>query len=451
MPVKGVLLCIQCNNFVFLHYIQCEKYKIMDKRLLKTIIVERQREIAETNLFERAISFERNANYVIVGIRRAGKSYQMFQDIKSRVGTGEISIDDCLYINFEDERIASMRASELHLLLECYAELFGGKRPLVYLDEIQNIEGWEKFVRRLADSKYRVMVTGSNAKMLSREIATTLGGRFIIREAFSFREYLGWKGISAGSNWEYDKAECLDVFKACETYLHFGGFAETFGIVNKREWINSLYQKIILGDIIARNNIRNGNAIRLMTKKLAESVMQPMSQTRLLNVIKLSGNVVGRNTVAEYLSYMEEAYLLFSLANFTDSFTERSVNRKRYFFDNGLLNNFLTGDEPKLLENVVAVDLIKRYRQSEGDSVFFYNKGVEVDFFVPDEKLAVQVAYSINDPVAKEREVRALKKLSDTFDVRKNVIVTMDEEANIVQDSIEINVIPVWKWLLRND
>ena len=393
----------------------------MDKRLLKTIIVERQREIAETNLFERAISFERNANYVIVGIRRAGKSYQMFQDIKSRVGTGEISIDDCLYINFEDERIASMRASELHLLLECYAELFGGKRPLVYLDEIQNIEGWEKFVRRLADSKYRVMVTGSNAKMLSREIATTLGGRFIIREVFpfSFREYLGWKGISAGSNWEYDKAECLDVFKACETYLHFGGFAETFGIVNKREWINSLYQKIILGDIIARNNIRNGNAIRLMTKKLAESVMQPMSQTRLLNVIKSSGNVVGRNTVAEYLSYMEEAYLLFSLANFTDSFTERSVNRKRYFFDNGLLNNFLTGDEPKLLENVVAVDLIKRYRQSEGDSVFFYNKGVEVDFFVPDEKLAVQVAYSINDPVAKEREVRALKKLSDTFEVRK--------------------------------
>ena len=367
----------------------------MDKRLLKTIIVERQREIAETNLFERAISFERNANYVIVGIRRAGKSYQMFQDIKSRVGTGEISIDDCLYINFEDERIASMRASELHLLLECYAELFGGKRPLVYLDEIQNIEGWEKFVRRLADSKYRVMVTGSNAKMLSREIATTLGGRFIIREVFpfSFREYLGWKGISAGSNWEYDKAECLDV----------------------------------------------------------ESVMQPMSQTRLLNVIKSSGNVVGRNTVAEYLSYMEEAYLLFSLANFTDSFTERSVNRKRYFFDNGLLNNFLTGDEPKLLENVVAVDLIKRYRQSEGDSVFFYNKGVEVDFFVPDEKLAVQVAYSINDPVAKEREVRALKKLSDTFEVRKNVIVTMDEEANIVQDSIEINVIPVWKWLLRND
>ena len=241
------------------------------------------------------------------------------------------------------------------------------------------------------------------------------------------------------------------MFKACETYLHFGGFAETFGIVNKREWINSLYQKIILGDIIARNNIRNGNAIRLMTKKLAESVMQPMSQTRLLNVIKSSGNVVGRNTVAEYLSYMEEAYLLFSLVNFTDSFTERSVNRKRYFFDNGLLNNFLTGDEPKLLENVVAVDLIKRYRQSEGDSVFFYNKGVEVDFFVPDEKLAVQVAYSINDPVAKEREVRALKKLSDTFEVRKNVIVTMDEEANIVQDSIEINVIPVWKWLLRND
>jgi predicted AAA+ superfamily ATPase len=423
----------------------------MEKRIIKALIAEKQKEISSIELQERHIEFEDNVNYVLVGIRRAGKSYQMFQDIKRKVMSGQVSVNDCLYINFEDERISSIEASELGLLLECYSEMYDNPKPLIYLDEIQNIEGWEKFARRLADSKYRVFVTGSNAKMLSRDIATTLGGRYIVREVFpfSFAEYLEWNRISLGKNWEYDPEIRPGVARLFDTYFHFGGFAETFNLTNKLEWINSLYQKILLGDIIARNNIRNGNAIRLLAKKLAESVMQPSTQTRLLHIVKSSGNSVGRNTIADYLAYMNEAYLTFNIANFIDSVAERATDCKRYYYDNGILNNFLFEAETKLLENIVAIDLIKRYRQGEEDGVFFYNKGVEVDFYVPDEGLAIQASYSIDDPLTRAREVKALVKLSEAFDVRKAVIVTRDEESEIIQDGLHIDAVPVWKWLLR--
>lgn len=423
---------------------------IMEKRVIKAIIAERQKEISEIQLVKRPIYFEEQANYVLVGIRRAGKSYQMYQDIQNQIESGKASIEDCLYINFEDERITSIEASELGLLLECYAEMYDNRRPLVYLDEIQNIDGWEKFARRLADSKYRVFITGSNAKMLSRDIATTLGGRYIIREVFpfSFKEFLIYNKIDLKKNWEYNLDQRLLVIKLFDTYFHFGGFAETFPLTDKREWINSLYQKILLGDIIARNEIRNGGAIRLLAKKLADSVMQPTTQTRLLNIIKSSGSNIGRNTLADYLTYMNDVYLTFNIPNFTDSTAERFSSCKRYYYDNGLLNNFLFDAETKLLENIVAINLIERYRNGEEYSVFFYNKGIEVDFYIPDEEMAIQVSYSIDDPLTREREIKALRKISEAFPIRKAFIITRDEETVISENNLEVEVLPVWKWLL---
>ena len=422
----------------------------MEKRIIKAIIAERQQEIGKIQLVERPIYFEEQANYVLVGIRRAGKSYQMYQDIQNLVKSGKATLEDCLYINFEDERISSIEASELGLLLECYAEMYDNRKPLVYLDEIQNIEGWEKFARRLADSKYRVFITGSNAKMLSRDIATTLGGRYIIREVFpfSFAEYLTFHQIHLKTNWEFDPEQRLEVIKLFNTYFHFGGFAETFSLTDKREWINSLYQKILLGDIIARNEIRNSGAIRLLAKKLAESVMQPTTQTRLLNIVKSSGSGISRNTLADYLTYMNDVYLTFNIPNFTDSVAERMSSCKRYFYDNGLLSNFLINAETKLLENIVAVNLIERYGKEE-DRVFFYNKGIEVDFYIPDEEMAIQVSYSIDDPITREREVRALYKMSEVFGIKKAFVITWDEERTISENELGIEVVPVWKWLLR--
>ena len=422
----------------------------MEKRIIKAIIAERQQEIGKIQLVERPIYFEEQANYVLVGIRRAGKSYQMYQDIQNLVRSGKATLEDCLYINFEDERISSIEVSELGLLLECYAEMYDNRKPLVYLDEIQNIEGWEKFARRLADSKYRVFITGSNARMLSRDIATTLGGRYIIREVFpfSFAEYLTFHQIHLKTNWEFDPEQRLEVIKLFNTYFHFGGFAETFSLTDKREWINSLYQKILLGDIIARNEIRNSGAIRLLAKKLAESVMQPTTQTRLLHIVKSSGSGISRNTLADYLTYMNDVYLTFNIPNFTDSVAERMSSCKRYFYDNGLLGNFLINAETKLLENIVAINLIERYGKEE-DRVFFYHKGVEVDFYIPDEEMAIQVSYSIDDPLTREREIRALCKMSEVFGIKKAFVITWDEERTVSADELDIEVVPVWKWLLR--
>lgn len=422
----------------------------MEKRIIKAIISERQHEISMIQLVERPIYFEDQANYVLVGIRRAGKSYQMYQDIQNLVRSGKATLEDCLYINFEDERISSIDASELGLLLECYAEMYDNRKPLIYLDEIQNIEGWEKFARRLADSKYRVFITGSNARMLSRDIATTLGGRYIIREVFpfSFAEYLTFHQVHLKTNWEFDPVQRLAIIKSFNTYFHFGGFAETFPLTDKREWINSLYQKILLGDIIARNEIRNGAAIRLLAKKLAESVMQPTTQTRLLHIVKSSGSNISRNTLADYLNYMNDVYLTFNIPNFTDSVAERMSSCKRYFYDNGLLSNFLINAETKLLENIVAINLIEHYGKEE-DKVFFYNKGVEVDFYIPDEEMALQVSYSVDDSITREREVRALYQMSQVFSIKNAFIITWDEESTISHDGLDIEVIPVWKWLLR--
>lgn len=417
----------------------------MDKTVIKKIIIQYQEEILHSQLIERSIELESKCNYVFVGLRRAGKSFLMFQHILSLIKKGENTIDDFLYINFEDERISMIRAEELGDILESYEELFN-KRPIVFLDEIQNIEGWEKFARRLADSKYRVFVTGSNAQMLSRDIATTLGGRFIVKEIFpfSFREYLQIKGIELSKNWEYSSIK-NSVVKLCGNYFRYGGFAESFELNDKRSWLNSLYQKILLGDIVARNGIRNSDAIRLLSKKMAESVMQPTSQTRLQNIVSSAGVKVSRNTIVDYISYMRDAYLIFSISNYTDNFNERETQQKRYFLDNGLLNIFITDADTKLLENMVAITLMKRYGE---DKLFYYNKNVEVDFYIPSDGLAIQASYSIMSDSTYERETKALVKLNAAFRIKRSIIITADEERIVEIDGVKIEVLPIWKWLL---
>ena len=141
----------------------------MDKQIIKNIIIEKQVAIPNYKLIHRDFLFGDKSNYILVGLRRAGKSYLLYQDIQTRLQKGEQSAQDILYINFEDERLSSLKAEELGIILDSYMELYPGKQPLIYLDEIQNVEGWEKFARRLADSQYRVMITGSNAKMLGKE------------------------------------------------------------------------------------------------------------------------------------------------------------------------------------------------------------------------------------------------------------------------------------------
>ncbi len=417
----------------------------MNKSIVKKIIIEKQEEIPSVDLMYREMPLEPTCNYVFVGLRRSGKSYLMFQHIQNLIKTGEHSMEEMLYVNFEDERLAMTKAEELGDILEAYYELYD-KRPKIFLDEIQNILGWEKFVRRLADAKYNVFVTGSNAQMLSRDVATTLGGRFVIKEvfSFSFKEYLQKSGVVLTQHWEYQSVK-NQVVKLWHNYIQYGGFAESFELNDKRSWLNSLYQKILLGDVITRNQIRNSDAIRLLSKKLAESVMQPTSQTRLQHIVSSSGAKVSRNTIVGYVNNMKDAYLIFGIANYTDTLHERESSQKRYFCDNGLLNIFYTDSENKLLENIVAIALMKRYGI---ENVFYYNKNVEVDFYIPSTQLAIQVSYSIAHDDTLERETKAIVKLCSAFTVQQAIIITANEEKELKINGITISAIPVWKWML---
>lgn len=419
----------------------------MDKAVIKQIILAQQEFVGKVKLQERAVALDENANYVLVGIRRAGKSYTLYQQIHHLLSQGH-SIEEILFVNFEDERINDIKKEELHLLIDSYREMFD-RQPIVFLDEIQNVEGWEHFARRLADEKYRVFITGSNAHMLSREISSTLGGRYLTKEIypFSFKEYLAYRGIELNKLWEYSPVRA-DVIRLLSDYFYYGGLSEVFDMQDKKSWLQSLYQKILYSDIVVRKGIRNERSLRLLIRKLADSVMQPTAIKRLQNILQGDGTKVTRETIGNYMDYLHESYLTFSIGSFTDSITERETIKKHYFYDNGILNLFLFQPETKLLENLVAVQLYKRY----GDDLFYYNKNVEVDFCVPKEGLLVQVSYHMADEATRNREIGALQKVSKFLKVQKCVIVTYDQEELVPADGVnpEIEVIPIYKFLLQN-
>lgn len=423
----------------------------MDKQILKSIILERQREAVNAVIVQRDQFFERNTNYVLVGVRRAGKSYLLYQDIQNSIQKGEINEDGFLYINFEDERLGDMQATNLGVLLDCYHELFNFEKPFIYLDEVQQVEGWEKFVRRLADQKYKVMVTGSNAKMLSREIAGALGGRFIPREIypFSFSEYLRYQNITLHKNWVYDIPLKTQVVRLLDDYFYFGGFSECFGQQNKREWLNALYQKILIGDIVIRNRIRSPRVFRLLARKIAESVMQPVSQNRLLHIVKSAGDTISYPALCDYLDYMEDAYVTFSIPNLASPLTEQMTTMKRYFVDNGILNLFMTYGDSKLLENLVAIHLNRLFRNTQEENrLFYYNKNVEVDFCIPEIHTAIQVSYSLSDDETFRREVSALQSFLRVYPDYRGIIITFNDE-RLMEENNNIEIIPVWKWMLE--
>lgn len=415
----------------------------MDKNIIKQVILSQQELISKIKLTPRHYQLEAKANYVLVGMRRSGKTYLLYQHIQELLSKG-LSIDEVLFINFEDERINDINKDELHLILDSYKELFD-LEPVIFLDEIQNVEGWEHFARRLADEKRQVMITGSNAYMLSREIASTLGGRYITKEIFpfDFHEYLSYNRINLDKNW-FLRSLRSDVIRLFDPYFYYGGIAETFNLIDKRSWLTSLYQKVLYSDIVVRNRLRNEQGLSLLVKKLADSILQPIAIRRLQHILTSAGQKVTRDTVSSFICYLHDAYIIFSISNFTDTLSEREGIRKFYFYDNGLLNLFLFQPETKLLENLVAVSLYRRYN----DRLFFYRKNIEVDFIIPDQETAIQVCYNIRESDTYEREVGALITLNKYKPMRHNIIITRDEEYIHETNDIRIEVVPIWKWLL---
>lgn len=420
----------------------------MNQDTLKSIIIEGQELLSELSINGRSFEFEPNARYVFTGIRQAGKSFLLYIRAKELIAAGH-DLTEMLFVNFDDERLIGMQADQLDEILKAYGTMFEHK-PIIFLDEIQNIEGWEHFVRRLANMKYMVYVTGSNAKMLSRDIATTLGARFIEQRVFpySFVEYLHASGVSIDSRWQYGKSYQA-VMRHLDTYFQWGGFPELIMYVNKRQWLNELYEKIILGDIIQRNKIKNEQSLRLMVKRLAENIKNPTSYNRLANMVKATGISTNVSSIAEYVQYCKDSCLLFSVENYASKFVEKETVKKHYFTDNGLLHIFLNDSDTALLENLCARTLYSNSFLADGHEFYFYNKEVEIDFYIPDKRKAIQASYSLTDPSTEEREVRALEKFHKLYGLDEAEIVTYSEERVITAGDLTINVIPLAQWLLR--
>lgn len=383
----------------------------MKRELVKQILLDNQQDFVVHQLIPRQNFFDEFANYVLVGIRRAGKSYLLYQRIQELLASG-LDWSDMLYINFEDERLIDFKAEDLNLLLEIHLELYD-KRPILFLDEIQNIDGWEKFARRLADKKYRVYITGSNAKMLSSDVQSTLGGRFLTQEVYpyNFHEFLKANEISFDSHFLATSQSRATVARLLDDYFTFGGFPEGAQLQAKRHYLTSVYQKIYLGDIAARHQVENKFALRLLFKKLAESIKQPLSFSRIAQILSSTGAKIGTQTVINYISYAKDAWLLTPVQNMASKMVDKVSNPKYYFIDNGILSLLLVDAQNSLMENIVAINLLRRYGREE--AVYFYNKAVEVDFYIPEEEIAIQVCYKLHSsPETLARASKALLKLS---------------------------------------
>ena len=423
----------------------------ISRNTLMQVLLDNQKDVEQYAVFPRQYDLDSFPLQVFVGVRRSGKSFLLFQKMHQMLADGH-SWADMLYLDFEDTRLEGFTADDFNLILECHQEMYG-RRPMLFFDEMQNIEGWQKFARNLADKKYSVFITGSNAKMLSKEIMATLGGRYLPVEVypFSFQEYLSYVQIP------YDELSLTATeskgrfMSAYREYFTWGGLPESIHLPVKRGYLSSVYQKIYLGDIVQRNGISNSRLLQLMLKKMAESVKQPVSYNRISKILSSVSGKISVPTVSSYVGFSEDAWLLLRLRNIASAFAEKESVCKYYFIDNGLLSLQLMGCDTLLLENMVALSLFRKYgHDDDNERVFFYHSNTEVDFYVPDDELAVQVSYSLADPDTLHRETDALVKLPQVHPCRRRVIITYDEERTVEDQYGTIEVVPAWKWLLEN-
>lgn len=419
----------------------------MNHDLLKTVIYDQHEIIKNFQIVEREYEFDINANYVVIGLRRAGKSTLLYKIVQDLVKAGT-DWNQIIYINFEDERLSEFTLNDFNDILSVQAEM-SDKKGWFFLDEIQNIEGWDKFARRMADSKEHTFITGSNAKMLSAEIENRLGGRYLTKYVtpFNFREFLKAKNMDYSDKTILATKDSGKIKREMETYFYFGGFPENIEYKDKREYVSSIYQKILLGDIAARNGIRNTNGLRLLMKKVAESVKDEVSYSKLHNTLKSIGVSISKDIVIDYVGYAQQSFLIFAIRNYFSKFVDKETTPKYYFNDNGLLNLFLNKEEPRLLENLAAINLWNKYKNN-----VYYLKGqnIDADFFVEETGEVIQVAYSVSN-ISSDRETRTLVEAAKILkEAKRFIIITYEEEKELTVDGVKIEVIPIWKWLIRN-
>ena len=425
---------------------------MINPNLLRQILLDNRELVESKTIFPREIQIDSFPRCVLVGVRRCGKSYLLYQKIQQLLAQGK-TWDEMLYLNFEDERLLGFDVSDFNQILSVHAELSGRRAlPILFLDEIQLIDGWEKFARRMADAGAQIYITGSNAKMLSVDVAAALGGRFFTINVYpmNFSEFLNTKNVKATPKDVLSTVGGALIRREFDSFFRYGGFPECLNLDNKLEYLNILFQKIYLGDIAVRNKVSNLFPLRILLKKIAESIGQSVSYSRLTNIVTSCGVKIAKNTCINYVQYSIDSCLIFSVKNIVGKLQDREGKQKFFFVDNGIVELLNTDPTADQLENLVAIELRRRY--GDDDAVFFYQRDVEVDFYVPKTQVAIQVCVHLDlDPKTMRRELSAFEKMSKELPITRRIVITLDEEKTIETDTDLIEIIPIWKWLLMCD
>ena len=395
----------------------------------------------------------------VIGMRRTGKTWFLFQVISDLLAK-ETPKQSILYLNLEDERLHPMTVSDLHLIPDIYFRRYPEARDglsIFLFDEVQNIPGWEQFVRRLLDTeKIHICLTGSSAKLLSREIATSLRGRSIATEIFpfSFAEYLEHNGINTETGRRPGSGKRSLLENRLNAYLLDGGFPEVQNIAaeHRIRILQDYLNVVILRDLVERYRISSIVPLRYMIRHLMNAPASLFSVNKFYNDLKSQGIPCGKNTLHEYLDYLSDAYLFFQVYIHSRSERARMVNpRKIYVIDTGLINACSRNVRPEwghLLENFVFMELRKLYNTIE---YYKTKSGREVDFFVTDmhgRELLIQAAAKMETPATRLHELKAIMEAMKESGLRKATIVTLNHEEHLKTEAGHIQILPAWLWAL---
>ncbi|MEW6619683.1 MAG: ATP-binding protein [bacterium] len=419
----------------------------MNKEYLKNVIIDQQKDILEkimnTNVISRegADRCERYIRYpnvlLITGLRRAGKSFFASQLVKNK---------KYAYLNFDDERLIEFNIQDFNLILECFYELYPDFEYLLF-DEIQNVGGWELFVSRLRD-KYKIIITGSNANLLSKEMATHLTGRYsdFVLFPMSFREYLDYNNVGIISS--YSTTERSKITSFFDRYVKESSIFDYYKF--GKEFLRNLWASVIVKDITIRYKIKYPSVLEKLSVMLINYFTSKISISNLTRNLK----VKSPNTVAEYIRYLENSFLVFTLNKFSYKIKEQlSTFKKIYIMDNGFINAMIfnfSENRGKLLENIVAIELKRRSIRDDFEIFYWNNYYVECDFIIKKGKQVIS-AYQVCSELNinnKEREISGLTAVMKEFDLKNGTILTESMEDEISINSSKIQVTPVWKWLL---
>jgi len=421
----------------------------VNKENLKSVIIDQQEEL-ELRLKKEAVvsreGLELCKKYIaypnallISGVRRAGKSFYSHLLAQSK---------KYAFLSFDDERLLELKSNDFNSVLECFYDLYG-EFDFILFDEIQNVKGWELFINRLRN-KYKIIITGSNANLMSKELATHLTGRFIDFTLFplNFAEYLDFKGLKLSKTSAYSTKEKSEIIKIFNNYLFNSGFFEYYKF--GKEFLRNLWRSIIEKDIIVRYGVRHPVLIEELALLLLNSFSCKVSKSNLARHLKIKSV----NTVSDYMKYLENSFLIFTVNKFSFKIKEQlATYKKLYVMDNGFINSLgfnVSENRGRLLENLAAIELKRRALRDNFELYYWDDFHFECDFIIKKGK-AVEMAYQVCTELTvnnRKRELDGLVAAMKEFKLKKGIILTDSTEEEIKIDAFKISVIPAWKWIL---